>query len=64
MYLAIVLTEASCQGKKTTKKQNSVNRGFVVLTVMKRSIFWEIMPCNPFEVNQLFREICSFLLND
>jgi hypothetical protein len=40
------------------------NEGFEVLTavVMNSSIFWDIMPCSPLEVNQRFGEICHLSL--
>jgi hypothetical protein len=38
--------------------------GFEVLTaaVMKRTIFWDIMPCSPLSVNRRFGGTCSLRL--
>jgi hypothetical protein len=52
-----VATKASLNKiKNKMKERKSINVGFEVLTavIMKNSIFWDIIWCNPVKINRRF----------
>jgi hypothetical protein len=40
--------------EKNKNKNNSVEFEFLTAVVMKNSVFWDITPCSPLEVNKRF----------